>query len=88
MPLGLADGLVAAGHDVQSVATSAAGIDDRAVLDLARRGGRWLLTFDSDFGDLMFHKGEAPPAATRFQPASNNLTRSPNPGASTAWQRA
>ena len=66
MPRGVAEGLAAAGHDVQSVATSAAGIDDRAVLDLARRSSRWLLTFDSDFGDLVFHKGEAPPPAILF----------------------
>ena len=66
MPRGVADGLVAAGHDVQSVATLAAGIDDHAVLELARRGGRWLLTFDADFGELVFHKGEAPPPAILF----------------------
>jgi len=61
MPRAVAERLAAAGHDVQSVATSTAGINDRAVLDLARRSNRWLLTFDSDFGDLVFHKGEAPP---------------------------
>ena len=66
MPRGLAEALVAAGHDVLSVATVAAGIDDRAVLALARRDSRWLLTFDSDFGELVFQKGEAPPPAILF----------------------
>jgi predicted nuclease of predicted toxin-antitoxin system len=66
MPRSLAEALVAAGHDVLSVATVAAGIDDRAVLDLARSGNRWLLTFDSDFGELVFQKGEAPPPAILF----------------------
>ncbi len=66
MPRGLADDLAAAGHDVQKVSSLAAGIDDRAVLDLARRSGRWLLTFDSDFGDLVFHRGEAPPPAILY----------------------
>ena len=39
MPRGMAEGLTAAGHDVLSVATAGSGIDDRAVLALARREG-------------------------------------------------
>lgn len=70
MPHAVADALVAAGHDVQSVAALAAGINDRAVLDLARGGNRWLLTFGADFGadfgELAFQKGKAPPPAIVF----------------------
>ena len=32
--------------------------------------------------------GQSKGSATPLHPASNNLTRSPNPAASTAWQRA
>ncbi len=66
MPRSVAEGLAAAGHDVLSIAAVSPGIDDRAVLALAREGRRWLLTFDADFGDLVFQKGEAPPPALLF----------------------
>jgi predicted nuclease of predicted toxin-antitoxin system len=60
--------LVAAGHDVLSVASVSPGISDRAVLELARSSGRRLLTFDADFGDLVFAQGvEAPVAILYFR---------------------
>lgn len=59
----LAAPLAAAGHDVLSVADAAPGVSDREVLAIARREQRCLLTFDSDFGDLVFQRGEAPPVA-------------------------
>jgi predicted nuclease of predicted toxin-antitoxin system len=60
------DGLVAAGHDVLSIARTTQGIDDRSVLDLARQTGRRLLTFDSDFGDLVFFHAVPPPVAILY----------------------
>lgn len=63
---GVARGLAAAGHDVLAVAQAAPGIDDRAVLALARGTGRALLTFDADFGDLIFKHGEVAPAAVLY----------------------
>lgn len=60
--------LLAAGHDVLSVATFSPGISDRAVLELACSTGRRLLTFDADFGDLVFAQGvEAPVAILYFR---------------------
>jgi predicted nuclease of predicted toxin-antitoxin system len=59
-------GLIAAGHDVMSVALSYPGIDDRAVLDLACRTGRRLLTFDVDFGELVFSRGAPAPTAILY----------------------
>ena len=57
-----ARGLTHAGHDVQSVAALAPGLADRGVLALAREHQRCLVTFDSDFGDLVFqHRAEPPP---------------------------
>lgn len=58
--------LRAAGYDVLAMAADAPQTDDREVLALARATGRWLLTFDSDFGDLIFREGEAPPPAVLF----------------------
>jgi predicted nuclease of predicted toxin-antitoxin system len=62
-PLPVIEGLAAAGFDVFSVARHCPGIDDRGVLSLARESKRWLLTFDSDFGDLIFFHGVEPPPA-------------------------
>lgn len=62
-PRSVADSLAAAGHDVVRVGVVAPGIDDRAVLELARVGARTLLTLDSDFGDLVFRQGAIPPLA-------------------------
>ena len=62
-PLRVADGLALAGHEVLTVAALAPAIDDHGVLALARREACTLLTFDADFGDLIFQRGEAPPQA-------------------------
>jgi predicted nuclease of predicted toxin-antitoxin system len=42
------------GHDVVSVAELSPGSDDAAVMDLAHRQGRILLTEDKDFGQLVY----------------------------------
>lgn len=65
-PAGAVPALEAAGHDVALVAALAPRLDDRGVLALARAESRVLLTFDSDFGDLVFQRGEAPPPAIVF----------------------
>lgn len=44
------------GHEVSYVAEMAPGLSDDAVLELARRDGRVLLTADRDFGDLVFRQ--------------------------------
>ena len=62
------DALLADGFDVLAIARTTPEIDDIAVLRLAHDTGRWLLTFDSDFGDLVFFHGEpAPPAILYFR---------------------
>ena len=67
-PLSVVDKLAAAGFDVLSVARLSPGISDLAVLDLACRTGRRLLTFDADFGDLVFFRSAtAPPAILYFR---------------------
>jgi predicted nuclease of predicted toxin-antitoxin system len=59
-------GLAAAGHDILSLAASSPGISDLAVLELACRTGRRLLTFDVDFGELVFARGAAAPTAILY----------------------
>jgi predicted nuclease of predicted toxin-antitoxin system len=42
------------GFDVLAIAETFAGITDQEVLALAVREQRWLVTFDRDYGDLLF----------------------------------
>jgi len=45
------------GFDVSSIAESHPGIPDTEVMAIAGREGRTLLTFDKDFGELVFRLG-------------------------------
>jgi predicted nuclease of predicted toxin-antitoxin system len=60
-PRSVIAGLRENGYDVLAMAEHAPQTEDRGVLALARQTSRWLLTFDSDFGDLIFRDGELPP---------------------------
>ena len=55
--------LCAVGCDVLAIAESWPGAADAEVLALAVRESRWLVTFDRDYGELLFaHRLPAPPA--------------------------
>lgn len=58
--------LRALGVDVESVAESMPGATDRVVLKHAVGTGRWLLTFDRDYGELVFLRAVPPPPAIVF----------------------
>jgi predicted nuclease of predicted toxin-antitoxin system len=45
------------GHDVLWIREAAPGSSDTAVLSRAQAEERLLITFDKDFGDLVFHRG-------------------------------
>lgn len=55
--------LAADGHDIEWVSDTEPGANDLRVLALARDSQRVLVTFDSDFGELVFRRGVAPPRA-------------------------
>jgi predicted nuclease of predicted toxin-antitoxin system len=57
VPLPSVDALRAAGHDVNSVSRESPGAADSRVLDQAQREDRLLITFDRDFGELVFARG-------------------------------
>jgi predicted nuclease of predicted toxin-antitoxin system len=64
-----------AGHDVESIADVAAGAPDSVVVERAVRDDRIVLTFDRDYGDLIFRQGmEAPPGIV-FLRYHSSLTR-------------
>lgn len=54
IPFFTVQGLRRAGHDVAAVATEAPGISDEDVLARTVREKRVLLTFDSDYGGLLY----------------------------------
>jgi predicted nuclease of predicted toxin-antitoxin system len=61
------------GHDVAWVRTDAPGSKDREVLAQATSEGRILVTFDKDFGELVFRMGASAPLGVilfRIAPAS------------------
>lgn len=52
-----------AGYDLVSVGEGAGGLADQAVLAFAESEKRWIVTFDRDYGELIFARGlGAPPA--------------------------
>jgi predicted nuclease of predicted toxin-antitoxin system len=55
--------LRAAGVDVQAVVEEMPCASDAAVLRHAAAQGRWLLTFDRDYGELVFARAVPPPPA-------------------------
>ena len=64
--------LRAAGFDVESVREIAAGSPDPDVLAHAREHGQVLVTFDRDFGELVYRRGSKVPAGIvylRLNPA-------------------
>lgn len=55
--------LRADGFDVVAVTEEMPGASDRTVLERAHELGRWLVTFDRDYGELVFlHELPPPPA--------------------------
>lgn len=55
--------LRAAGIEVAAVREDSLGIDDVRALERALAEQRWLLTFDMDYGELIYRRGLAPPPA-------------------------
>jgi predicted nuclease of predicted toxin-antitoxin system len=51
------------GLDIVAIREACPGWKDEQVLARAVEEGRWIVTFDSDYGDLVFHQGLPPPPA-------------------------
>ncbi len=60
-----------AAFDVLAIAESNPGLSDRAVLDVAVADARWIITFDRDYGELIYARGLPPP--TRAGAHSNTF---------------
>lgn len=55
-----------AGHDVKSIRTDAPSIADHQVIRMAQEEQRIILTFDKDYGELIFKGGVDSPPAVLF----------------------
>ena len=63
VPLPAVKLLRAKGVDVVATAETMPGASDEQVLRFARDEGRWLVTYDRDYGELVFSRGlPSPPA--------------------------
>lgn len=83
VPAGTVKALRTAGFDVLAIMESHPAVADRTVIALARESGRWLVTFDRDYGEWIFKRGEVPPVGILF------LRQRPRrPGAFADWIRA
>jgi predicted nuclease of predicted toxin-antitoxin system len=61
IPLLAVHALRTAGHDVHSIRESARGISDIEIAEIGLREDRLILTFDKDFGEIVFrHHGNIP----------------------------
>jgi predicted nuclease of predicted toxin-antitoxin system len=61
-----------AGYEVESMSEIAPGAPDTEVLRRAQTGRQVLITFDRDFGELVYHRGAPAPRAIvylRFEPS-------------------
>ncbi|MCY3818723.1 MAG: DUF5615 family PIN-like protein [Gammaproteobacteria bacterium] len=73
IPLATVKALREAGEDVLSVTEASPGASDEAIIRWARREGRVVVTFDRDYGELVFNQRLPPPAGVlymRFEPES------------------
>lgn len=58
--------LRSAGVDVVAVSETMPAVSDKEVMAYARHEKRWIVTFDRDYGDLVFREGLLPPPAILF----------------------
>ena len=66
IPLGAVQWLRSQGADTIHIGTSYFGISDREVIQLANQDDRTFLTFDSDYGELIFRYGLKPSAGVVY----------------------
>ncbi len=64
------------GFDITAVIEHCPAASDAEIMALARREHRWLLTYDRDYGELVFKRGlEPPPAILYFRQEPFPATR-------------
>ena len=59
--------LLELGYDIKSIQLNHHGISDEEVIEIGIKEGRLIITFDSDFGELVFRKGYLPKGIIYFR---------------------
>ena len=54
------------GYDITSIGVDEAGVSDQQVMDIATKQDRTVITYDSDYGELIFKYGFKPNARVIF----------------------
>tara|TARA_R110002050_G_scaffold30469_6_gene78043 strand:- start:12695 stop:13054 length:360 start_codon:yes stop_codon:yes gene_type:complete len=65
-PLAGGEIIRSAGFDIKAIGVDFSGIFDYEVIDLAIKERRLILTFDRDYGELIFKKGYCPEAGVVY----------------------
>ncbi|MCD6521336.1 DUF5615 family PIN-like protein [Candidatus Calescamantes bacterium] len=75
IPLEICEKLCQEGIDVKSITLTRKGAKDKEIIALAEKEERIILTFDKDFGELVFRKGKKVKGIIllRFPPCSNDF---------------
>jgi predicted nuclease of predicted toxin-antitoxin system len=58
--------LISKGYDIKSIGNDFAGITDEEVMEIAIEENRLIITFDSDYGELIYKFGYKPPAGVVY----------------------
>jgi predicted nuclease of predicted toxin-antitoxin system len=77
VPLPAARRLRAGGWDVLAIGESHVSADDISVMALACSERRWLMTFDRDYGELVFRRHLPPPPLILLLRVSSYLPEEP-----------
>ena len=59
--------LVELGYEIEHIIPDYSGLPDDKVIELANRNNQIILTFDSDFGDLIYRDALYPPGLIYFR---------------------
>ena len=65
------------GYDIKAIGEDDPSITDRQVIDLAIKENRLILTFDKDYGELIFHYGYKPQGGVIFLRLDNYTPEKP-----------
>ncbi len=66
VPISSVNYLKSKGYDVISIGVDEPGISDELVMNIAIEEGRTIVTYDSDYGELIFKYGYKPNAGVIF----------------------
>ncbi len=66
VPVSSVNYLKSKGYDITSIGVDEAGVSDQQFMDIATKQDRTIITYDSDYGELIFKYGFKPNAGVIF----------------------